>query len=104
MGVGWRVDILPNLKDWDSHPFVQFTVVVITIHFQLVGFHQIVCLSFIPGLMGVGDATVRWRLPRKTKQLYHFLPPKSIQKRLKHGLYPKDKSLGGYGLKPKSLI
>ena len=40
---------------------VQFTITVIGIQLELVGLHGIVFLSFMPGLMGVGDTTVRWR-------------------------------------------
>ena len=53
---------------------VQFTIAVIAIQLELIGFHYGLsfCLSY-PVLKGVGSTTERWRktYPRKTKEAYH---------------------------------
>ena len=61
--------IVPSLKGNTMIPdmsmsvygLVQFTIPVIAIQFELVGLHGTIFLFFMPGLMGVGDTTVRWR-------------------------------------------
>ncbi len=74
-----RDTMIPD-RSVSLYGLVQLTIAVIRIQFELVGVQGRLAfwLSY-PVSKGVGDTTVRWRetLPRKPKEVYHFLPAKS---------------------------